>query len=68
MFFATVKLQREAMSLKSVHFNEHHCLNFQGFLRCFWDPSRVPRIENRLLRIRELSSETSERILQSILL
>jgi len=25
----------------------------QGFLRCFRDPIRVPRIENRVLRIRE---------------
>jgi len=24
-----------------------------GFLRCFWDPIRVPRIENRVPRIRE---------------
>jgi len=32
------------------------------FLRCFWDPSRVPRIENRVRKIRKLSRNTSKRI------
>ena len=29
------------------------CKSINTFLRCFWDPMRVPRIENRVPRHRE---------------
>jgi len=41
---------------KSTLFQHLQTMLFQVFLECFSDPNRVPRIENRVPRIREIGS------------
>ena len=54
-WFAFITVRLTSVTKFSLHNCKLSCkiASFQVFLRCFRDPTRVPRIENRVRRIRE---------------